>query len=255
MIFNMSGGGGGGAALNFSVAGNPQPASPAENTIWVNTDVKITGWEFSATQPEAATEGAVWISTGEKSNVAFNALKQNCILVCPIKAKQYTGGVWVDREAKSYIGGVWVDWYRCEYVFQNGEFANGALDYMLAYGSCSVKVDTDGAIYMLAAYPNATIAYTTVKFDVTEWNKIIFVLREEGVYAGSPNGVLTYGVSSTQRDTNYAASNTHSIGTSTSDTELSVDISGLTGEYYWKFSCNSSGSGSNIVRISEIRFE
>lgn len=44
-------GGGGGAQLNFKVVGNPQPNNPKENTIWVDTDVKITRWIFSAEKP------------------------------------------------------------------------------------------------------------------------------------------------------------------------------------------------------------
>lgn len=41
-------GAGGGNPLNFKVVGNPQPNNPKENTIWIDTDVPITGWQFSA---------------------------------------------------------------------------------------------------------------------------------------------------------------------------------------------------------------
>lgn len=44
-------GAGGGNLLNFKVVGNPQPTSPKESTIWIDTDQKITGWDFSATEP------------------------------------------------------------------------------------------------------------------------------------------------------------------------------------------------------------
>lgn len=40
-----------GTPLNFKVVGNPQPTNPKENMFWVNTDQKITGWNFSATDP------------------------------------------------------------------------------------------------------------------------------------------------------------------------------------------------------------
>ena len=49
MIFNMTAGGG--TALNFKVVGNPQLESPSENTIWLNTDVEITGWEITPAAP------------------------------------------------------------------------------------------------------------------------------------------------------------------------------------------------------------
>lgn len=109
MILNMSGGGGG-ASLNFKVVGGTAaPNNPKENTIWVNTDAEITGWVFSATEPETASEGMVWISVGTSSPVAFNALKKNNITVYPLTAKQYVSGAWVDKEAKSYQSGTWKD--------------------------------------------------------------------------------------------------------------------------------------------------
>lgn len=107
-----TGGGGGGGGLNFQViGGTTAPRNPKENTIWVNTDAEITGWVFSATEPETASEGMVWIFVGVSSPVAFNALKKNNITVCPMSAKQYVSGAWVDKEAKSYQNGAWVDWW------------------------------------------------------------------------------------------------------------------------------------------------
>ena len=41
-------GAGGGAPLNFKIVGNPKPSNPSKNTIWVDTDTKITGWHFGA---------------------------------------------------------------------------------------------------------------------------------------------------------------------------------------------------------------
>lgn len=49
MIFNMNGGG---AALNFKVVGGTSaPTSPAENTIWINTDTEVSGYVFSNKDP------------------------------------------------------------------------------------------------------------------------------------------------------------------------------------------------------------
>lgn len=110
MIFNMSGGGG--AALNFKVmGGTAEPSNPAENTIWIDTDAKITGWLFSSHQPENPAEGMVWIATGSASNAEFNALKKNNITVYPLSAKQYIDGTWVNKTAKTYQNGAWVDWW------------------------------------------------------------------------------------------------------------------------------------------------
>lgn len=113
MIFNQSGG----TSLNFKVVKNPQPANPSENTIWVNTDQKITSWIFSATELQSPSEGSVWFKTGTSSPVAFNALKKNGIQVYPLSAKQYISGAWVDKTAKSYQGGAWLDWITSVYLF------------------------------------------------------------------------------------------------------------------------------------------
>lgn len=107
MIFNLSGGNG--AALNFQVVANPQPDNPRENTIWVDTDVKIPSYDFSATQPTNPMEGMAWITTGVYSSAGFNALKKNGIQVYPMSAKQYISGAWVDKTAKSWQGGQWVN--------------------------------------------------------------------------------------------------------------------------------------------------
>ena len=80
--------GGGCTSLNFKVVGNPQPSNPKEHTIWVDTDVPISSYVFSATEPEAPEEGMVWISIGTSSAVEFNALKKNALQVYPIAAKQ-----------------------------------------------------------------------------------------------------------------------------------------------------------------------
>ena len=80
MIFNMVAGG---AALNFKIiGGTEQPENPMENTIWVDTDVDITGWEFSTTEPANPVPGMVWIYHSTTSSAKFNALKKS---FAPIK--------------------------------------------------------------------------------------------------------------------------------------------------------------------------
>ena len=131
-------GGGGGTALNFSVVGNPQPTTAKENTIWIDTDVKISSWIFIATEPTNPTDGMVWISTGASSTVEFNALKKNGIQVYPMSAKQYVSGAWVDKEAKSYQNGAWVDWWNGE-LYKNGDaythVTGGWSNFTTDYGS------------------------------------------------------------------------------------------------------------------------
>lgn len=111
MIGITNAGGGGGGSLNFKVVGGTSaPASPAENTIWVNTAADITGWAFSPAAPSSPKEGTVWLKTGLNSPVGFNAFKKNGLWVYPTACQQYTSGAWVDKTAKTYQSGAWVEW-------------------------------------------------------------------------------------------------------------------------------------------------
>lgn len=116
-------GNGGGAALNFSVIGSTsQPSSASENTIWINTDTAITSYVFSAAEPSEPENGMIWILTGTSSQAAFSATKKNAIMVCPLSAKQFADGAWVNKPAKSYIGGAWLDWIpETLWLVQNGQ--------------------------------------------------------------------------------------------------------------------------------------
>lgn len=171
MIGRTNTGGGGVGGLNFQViGGTTAPNNPKENTIWVNTSTKITGWVFSATQPTRAT-GMVWISVGASSPVAFNALKKNNITVYPLSAKQYVSGKWVSKEAKSYQNGEWVEWRT--YLFNessgqvvpftsakegNGSVSIGANSIELDYSSTSM---------------GQVVVRTSHKVNLTQHNKLV----------------------------------------------------------------------------------
>ena len=105
---------------NFEIAGNPQPAQPGENTIWVDTDEKISGWIFSAVQPEGQ-EGLLWIRTDVFSSAPFNALKKNTLIVYPLSARLYTGGAWKNVAAKNWRSGTWVSWIPENALYYHGD--------------------------------------------------------------------------------------------------------------------------------------
>ena len=165
-------GGGGGAALNFSVVGNPQPANPKANTIWVNTDTKITGWFFSATQPENLAAGNVWFPVSASSTAPFNALKKNGIQVNPLSAKQYINGAWVYKESKMYQNGVWVDVIPDNYLFYEGYGAIVPL-YTEQQRNATITVASDK---ITTTMPTTDTGYYIVscvskdKINVTKYN-------------------------------------------------------------------------------------
>lgn len=189
-------GGGGSGGLNFRiVGGTSEPSNPRENLIWVNTDVKITSWVFSANEPENPESGMIWISTGSSSPVAFNALKKNGIVVFPISAKQYIAGEstsilgedllgemvlgsttstdsqWVDVTAKSYQGGEWVDWWNGE-LYDNGkEFETQTGGWRLWGGSGLTKYSDHMTLYN-AGLQSGCVICTTNKIDLSMYSTL-----------------------------------------------------------------------------------
>ena len=119
--FLYGNGGSSGAPLNFKVVGGTiQPGSPAENTIWVNTDTTITSWVFNSSQPENLTEGLVWIETKPGGTVVFNALKENGIYVYPFLVRQYVTDQWTTHDAFIYQNGTWVQFSKKRFYILNG---------------------------------------------------------------------------------------------------------------------------------------
>ena len=235
-------GGGGGAALNFKVVGNPQPTSPKENTIWVNTDVKITGWYFSATQPENMSEGEVWFATSTESIVEFNALKKNAIQVYPLSAKQYIGGSLVNVDAKSYQNGVWVDWFVWDGdLYTNGsshnEHTGGLKGYAYKFSSSgsTVKEPTltfeDGKVIFSVDGGTGTGAatlFTEEPIDVTPYSKLKINVTN---FVGGANPATSIGMALTKQKANsYTTAATRYI-TGTGSFELEIPSS-INGEYY-----------------------
>lgn len=164
---------GGGTSLNFKVVGNPQPTNPKENTIWLNTDVPIGRWYFSATQPEGLNAGDVWFSIGASSPVAFNALKKNGVMVYPISAKQYIDGALVDKTAKSHQDGEWVDWKLPDLVFFDGTLNTEVVGTMS--GNVKNPSVSSGQLRCYAGGNQSNTANTSTHdkyIDVTEYNTL-----------------------------------------------------------------------------------
>ena len=237
----------GGGGLNFSVVGGlTQPANPKENMIWVPTDVDITGYSFSATEPAASVEGMVWITIGTSSTAEFNALKKNEIRVYPIKAKQYISGAWVDAIAKSYHEGKWVDWLtylyhagdQCTYITggweQNPNYfsqASGDTKFSnsgsVTFGANSITVTSNSGNSAIVSTKKAVdfTPYSKLKFDVVIGNFVGYYisLMKDGAY----NCMTQHSGQKT-----YNESGTHEM-----------DISGISGSF---FVCIVAHNGRNV---------
>ena len=175
---NFSSGGAGGGGLNFRVIGNPPPASPKVNDIWIDTDVPITGYHFQTNQPENMVPGDVWIFTGTTSTVAFSATKKNPVMIYPLSAKQYIDGVLVDKSAKSWQIGGWVDWFTGVYLFNAG---NQHTDLTGGWTTSNVSNSTTTfgeTIVSNCVHTGGGAAWSHVvtknKIDVTNYKKLYF---------------------------------------------------------------------------------
>lgn len=229
----LEGFGGGGNPLNFKIVGNPQPENPKENILWVDTDANITSWIFSATEPENLVEGMVWFSTGTASNVDFNALKKNGIMVYPLSARQYVGGAWVDKTAKSYQNGEWVDWIL--YLLKDGavQGLSGGF-YTVGYSSeMTISFDTAGQMTIsIDGWSQGNSqggAYSNKPIDVTPYNKMSFVIQLSQTVNGTAAGKV--GITLTLDGTWTSVASTSLVNT-TDEQTVEVDISSVTGEYY-----------------------
>lgn len=248
-------GAGGGTSLNFKVVGGTtQPTNPKENTIWVNTDTKITGWVFSATQPTAPAEGMVWIETGSESKVGFNALKKNGVCVYPLRVSQFVAGVWADKEAKIHQNGTWNDLNLIIDIYVNGQFS-----VISGFTVSDGTVKNENNMLTFASNGNTYSAASSVEMINVDDIKEIAVVFEAGSRTFAGDAHYGIGVSATpikSRHTNFL-SITNYPEINTGDTrpvgEFVIDVSNVTGNVYLGWTFGGSGSiGTGYLYISKI---
>ena len=230
-----------GAGLNFDVVGNPQPANPSNNTIWVDTDAEITSWIFSAAEPENPTEGMVWISTGTASSVAFNALKDNGITVYPMSASQHIDGAWVSKVAKTYQYGAWVDWavffYSAGNTFDDitGGYFSNKMDTQYGTGNVTfeedkIKLHCDGA--------GQSIVRTNNKVDLSSVSTLQLKVYVNVASEYDNRGTLYFyatenAITQVDQNTGGGATITQEYRPPTDDKfTISLDVSGITDSKY-----------------------
>ena len=246
MIFNINGGGGSagsgtGAGLNFKVVGGTtQLENPTENTIWVNTDSEITSWAFSAVEPESPTDGLVWIKTGTESQIVFNALKKNSIQIMPLFAKQYISGAWVEKSAQIYQSGEWKDWIDwSKWIVKDGLYklpmvAEGK-PYDPSYPSTTFTVtEVDGGIRFNQIAGTGMVYWGP--FDLTEATTLTIEGDFSGMNSACPTDYMlaVWSSISTQISTFTAR-------VQLTETGATLNVSGLTGQYYVGFTVRNVG--------------
>lgn len=229
----------GGGGLNFSVVGGlTQPANPKENTIWVETDVPITIWTFSAAEPTEPVDGMVWIIAGTSSTVEFNALKKNGIQVYPISASQYVSGAWVDVIAKSYQNGEWVDWWD-GVLYNAGDTYDSYTGGYSGVGNFNSATNSGGKLY-LDVKSNASAALITEKAIALKGFKNLKITGN-----GSNAANCFFGIAS-DRSANFIS--TVAMG---SQNTYTLDISSVNDSFY----VGIMGRNGNKVSVDKIWLE
>ena len=243
MIYVLSGG----AGLKLKVVGGTAaPASPGENTVWVNTDTEISGYAFSSTQPENPAEGFVWFAIGAASNAAMNVDKKNTVMLYPLSCKQYINGAWVTKTAKTYQGGAWVEW--TYYLFNISDQCTGVTGGWEAYAN-GIMSANDGYIGVQSNDSSVVAAVGTIKpIDLTNFKTLKgFACRLHN------GGKELIGVTKTKEPI-FTAYTAPAYNTSGVFSEFSVDVSGLSGEYYITLSTDAYGPHA-YNRASQIWLE
>ena len=248
-------GGSGDSELNFEiVGGTTEPTNPKENTIWVNTDVDISSWVFSAEEPSNPAEGMVWITIGTFSPVAFNILTENINQVYPICVEQYVSGLWVYKPTLSYQNGEWIDW--SIYLYNHGnefESITGGWKLVKERSNGSFVNSGEELIITAGGVDNGVAVVTNNKIDLTNSDTIYFNVSTRA-YSGSNNYsdfFVTNAGNSTWSHISTTVAKKH-FGNGVTG-EGSIDVSSLSGEYYIGFSYY--GGNATKLGCSEMWME
>lgn len=187
----------GGLELNFNIKRYSSEEelladTPSENTIGIISDIEITGYQFSAIEPEDMVDGMVWIKTDNSSYIAFDIV--DGVTVYPISAKQYVSGALVDKTAKIYRNGEWVIWWNGELYDRGDQFesATGGWKYVdddgykgrTRFNSANISINNK------SSYETDTI-YTNNMMDLTDFSKITAVVEVSGVNIGVYVGIAS----------------------------------------------------------------
>ena len=238
-------GAGGGVSLNFRVAAygsksSLQSATPAENTIGVITLNKITSWVVDASEPATPSEGMVWISTGKTSRIIINILKKNVIYIYPQVVKQYVSGAWINRDSFCYQNKAWRSlWFGQLYTpgyewssVTGGWTSIGKRSYAGSGANAKAPTITRNENSIVAEVSGAGVFYPANKIDITEFDTLTFRGEfKRGGSAGRNLMAACWKDFGTYYDEGAGAPVAYTDLTESTGTEITVDISALTGEH------------------------
>jgi hypothetical protein len=237
--------GGGSGGLNFKIKAYETKeallsTAAANNTIGIITTEKITSWVVDHTAPVAPSEGMVWIGSGSASRVVINILKRNALYIYPQVARQYVSGVWVNRDSYCYQNKSWTPlWFGQLYTpgdewsaVTGGWTSVAKKSFSSSSASAKAPTITRNEASIVAETTGAGVFHAVNKINLTEFDTLTF--RGEFKRGGSSGRNLMAACwkdFGTYYDDGSGAPAASTGLSSTKGTELTVDISKLTGEH------------------------
>lgn len=246
-----------GIKLNFDVVayGSEEELladTPAENTIGIITDTPITGYRFSATEPENMNEGEVWILTGDGSSVPFNSLKISDAyinMVYPLNAKQYINGVLTNVTAKSYQNGDWIDWWNKLYSYGDECIKiTGGWTHYVSFGTATSTKKAD------SIYVTCTEGTSGAAIDIRHINKINLTHRSKAILTFSSTRIHPTDAALVARDASGAWIASKALSKTGTNIVVELDISNISGEGYISV-FTTTYSGNTNLTIHELLVE
>lgn len=216
---------GGGADLNFEVVdGTSVPANPSENTIWMNTDQKITSWCLSHTEPVEPSEGMAWICLGAIGDTEFNALKENGIQIFLIAGYQYINNAWEKKPIKCYQNGEWVEFTKILLFHTGNQFVLLTGGWKAVNGGITITIDDGITADIIGVGGRDATAYTESLIDLTDFSTLVCRVNKD---AGKMNlGISRYNSS------NVANNVANTLTTVSGEQEVRLSLSDISGLYY-----------------------
>lgn len=242
----------GSAELNFSVVAYASedafPNTASENTIAIITSTPITEYSFSVDAPAVQSEGCVWISTGIKSEQAFNALTGNTIMVYPLEAKQYINGSWTSVGVKSYQGGEWMSWwegelysYGNEYTNKTGGWTTDGFSYADSIMAPAYFTKNADHLVVGPSPGGVCVAACANAIDLTEYKTLTIKYKNTAV-----TGVgLVFDVSTTKNMRTDRVAVLDATSAVDVVATISLSVESLTGKHY--IGAHASGSQGGVI--------
>ncbi len=194
----------------------------------------------------ASAVGMVWITYALNAPASFNAFQKNELKVYPIRAKQYTGGSWVYRDALIQNDSGWRHLTAAE-LYDYGALYTDLLQYKTPDGATVEEEDSYLDLKTVAGSTSEVYAvFGPIRLDHIEtltlrcecygssanYNHIIALYT-------SPNPAIGYAGAAAIATTEWTAT---ASKPDSGDLELSLDVSGLSGLHYIYAGTNTRGA-------------